>query len=96
MALSKYFTNDNIKNSAKIDTLIEVVLEKENISKTYFDKMYEQNLIKEHLNFNKRVGSDSVFNNSKEKREEILNQSLTEIFNRLSEEEKEEIIKRYL
>lgn len=91
LILSKHFTVDNIKNRAKVDTLIEILLEKENISKTYFDQKYKENLAKSHLDFFKRIRDDAV-----EELEKDDNETIAELFEQLSKEEKENIIKKYL
>lgn len=96
MVISKFFRDDDVRNSAKIDTLIEILLEKENISKAYFDEKYKENIIKTDLNHKKRYLSDKTICDSEEEREKIMNQTITELFEQLSEEEKENIIKKYL
>lgn len=95
MGMSVVFKNDNIKNTTKIDTLIEMILEKEQINKNEFKKRYEENLIKEHFNFIQRVSSDGTFHNAEESKDKLSNQHILKTIKELSEKEKEEILKKY-
>ena len=96
MVVSKFCRDDDVRNGAKIDALIEILLEKENISKAPFENKYKENVVKTHLFFKKRYLSDKTICDSEEEREKIMNQTITKMFEQLSEEDKENIMKIYL